>query len=145
MKPVGFMAVVAAACVLIPLASKVSARPAYNAIMTYLYNLREDKELRSTCLYCHTEADGGDLWNPFGTLMRDVFRKEGGRRVPETLFETLKRDLDSDEDGYRDILEVVGKSFPGNPKSVPALSISELEAKLEEMGGLDAFKPQFAR
>lgn len=128
-----------------PFAATVTARPAYNAIMTFQYDLREDKELRSTCLYCHTERDGGDLWNSFGELMREVFREEGNRRVPETLYETLKRDKDSDGDGYRDILEVIGKSFPGNAKSKPAVSIEELEKKLEAMGGVDAFKPIFVR
>ncbi|NJK46247.1 MAG: hypothetical protein HC933_20085 [Pleurocapsa sp. SU_196_0] len=128
-----------------PFAARVSARPAYNAIMTYQYDLRDDKELRGTCLYCHTEADGGDLWNPFGEAMREVFFEEGNRRVPETLYETLKRDLDSDKDGYRDILEVIGKSFPGNPKSKPEQSIAALEQKLEDMGGLEAFKPRVAR
>jgi hypothetical protein len=128
-----------------PFAAKVSARPAYNAIMTYQYDLRDDKDLRATCLYCHTEVDGGDLWNPFGEVMREVFFEEGNRRVPETLFETLKRDLDSDKDGYRDILEVIGKSFPGNAKSTPKQSIEALEQKLKDMGGLEAFKPTVAR
>jgi hypothetical protein len=113
--------------------------------MTFQYDLREDKELRSTCLYCHTEIDGGDLWNPFGTLMKDVFRKEGERKVPETLYETLKRDQDSDKDGYKDVLEVIGKSFPGNPKSKPKQTVAELEAILKQRGGIESFKPQFAR
>jgi hypothetical protein len=139
--------VIAAGLILLakPLIPTATARPAYNAIMTFQYDLREDKELRNTCLYCHTEIDGGDLWNPFGTLMKDVFRKEGERRVPETLYQTLKRDQDSDKDGYKDVLEVIGKSFPGNPKSVPKQSVEELEAKLAELGGLEFFKPQFAR
>jgi hypothetical protein len=144
-KPVTLLGVVFALSVIVPVVSKVTARPAYNAIMTYQYDLREDKELRATCLYCHTEPDGGDLWNPFGEVMRDVFRKEGNRRVPETLFETLKRNQDSDSDGYRDILEVIGKTFPGNAKSKPDVSVEELEKKLEDMGGVEAFKPEFPR
>lgn len=145
MKPITLLGVVIALGVIVPVVSRVTARPAYNAIMTFQYDLREDKELRSTCLYCHTERDGGDLWNPFGELMREVFREEGNRRVPETLYETLKRDKDSDGDGYRDILEVIGKSFPGNAKSKPELSVEELEKKLEAMGGVDVFKPVFPR
>ncbi len=144
-QPLTFIAAIGLVLLAKPLIPTASARAAYNAIMTFQYDLREDKELRSTCLYCHTEIDGGDLWNPFGKLMRDVFRKEGGRKVPETLFETLKRDQDSDKDGYKDVLEVIGKSFPGNPNSKPKQTVEELEALFEARGGFDSFKPQFAR
>jgi hypothetical protein len=144
-KPVTVVALVALIGVALPLASRVTARPVYNAIMTYQYELRDDKDLRGTCQYCHTDPEGGDLWNPFGTLMREVFFEEAGRLVPETLYLTLKRDQDSDKDGYKDVLEVIGKSFPGDPKSKPAKSVAELEKQLADMGGLDAFKPKVGR
>jgi hypothetical protein len=144
-KPVTVLALGVLLAIAAPLVSKVGARPVYNAIMTYQYNLREDKDLRGTCLYCHTEVDGGDLWNPFGTLMRDVFFNEGNHLVPETLYLTLKRDADSDKDGYKDVLEVIGKTFPGNPKSKPTESVAELEQVLADMGGVDAFKPTVQR
>ncbi len=145
MKPVSFLLAITFVIFAKPLVMTGNARPAYNAIMTYQYHLREDVELRSTCKYCHIEADGGDVWNSFGVLMREVFFAEGKRLVPETLYETLKRDKDSDKDGFRDILEVVGKSLPGDPKSVPEASLAELEAKLKSLGGVDYFKPIVAR
>jgi hypothetical protein len=52
-----------------------------------------------------------------------------------------KRNADSDRDGYRDILEVVGKTFSGNKNSVPKKTVKELEAELEALGGIEAFKP----
>jgi hypothetical protein len=144
-RPVTFIVAVGLSLLAKPLVPTATARAPYNAIMTFQYDLREEKNLRSTCLYCHTEIDGGDLWNPFGTLMKDVFRKEGERKVPETLYETLKRDQDSDKDGYKDVLEVIGKSFPGNAKSKPTQTVEELEALLEARGGIESFKPEFAR
>ena len=145
MKPVTFLLAVGLILLARPFVANVMARPAYNAIMTHQYQLREDKELRSTCLYCHTTEEGGDDWNAFGLNMREVFFDQGNRRVPETLYETLKLNLDSDKDGYRDILEVIGKSFPGDPKSTPTASVADLEKQLQEMGGLEAFKPQNPR
>ncbi len=144
-KPVTVVVATALVVVAMPLLSSVTARPVYNAIMTYQYNLRDDKDLRGTCLYCHTDSEGGDSWNSFGTQVRDVFFDEGNNRVPETLYLTLKRDLDSDKDGYRDILEVLGKSFPGDAESKPEKSVEELEAELKALGGLEFFKPKIAR
>jgi hypothetical protein len=141
-KPVTVVVATALVVVAMPLLSSVTARPVYNAIMTYQYNLRDDKDLRGTCLYCHTDPEGGDSWNSFGTQVRDVFFDEGNKRVPETLYLTLKRNLDSDKDGYRDILEVIGKSFPGDARSKPEKSVEELEADLKTMGGLESFKPK---
>jgi hypothetical protein len=141
MKPVTFLLTVGLILLARPFVANVMARPAYNAIMTFQYKLRDDKDLRATCLYCHTSEEGGEDWNGFGLNMREVFFDQGNRRVPETLYETLKLNLDSDKDGYRDILEVIGKSFPGDPKSTPAQSVEELEKQLEELGGLEAFKP----
>ncbi len=140
-KPVFVLVAVGALVGLTPFISTVNARPVYNAIMTFQYKLREDKELRSTCLYCHVSPEGGDQWNPFGSLMQEVFSEDGERLVPKTLYLTLKRNVDSDKDGYRDVLEVVGKSFPGNKNSVPTQTVEALETKLEAMGGVDAFLP----
>ncbi len=141
MKPVTFLIAVGLIFLAKPFVMTGGARPVYNAIMTYQYKLREDVNLRSTCLYCHIEAEGGEGWNLFGTLMQEVFAEEGNRLVPETLYETLKRNADSDRDGYTDILEVVAKTFPGNKNSVPTKTVAELEAELEKLGGLEAFKP----
>jgi hypothetical protein len=141
MKPFTFLIAIGLVFAAKPFVLTSGARPVYNAIMTYQYKLREDKNLRNTCLYCHINPEGGDGWNLFGTLMQEVFSEEGKRLVPETLYETLKRNADSDRDGYKDILEVVGKTFPGNKNSVPSKTVAELEAELEKLGGLEAFKP----
>jgi hypothetical protein len=141
MKPITFLVAFLLVLIAQPFVMIGGARPVYNAIMTYQYKLREDKDLRDTCQYCHIQAEGGEGWNLFGTLMQEVFSEEGKRRVPETLYETLKRNADSDRDGYRDVLEVVAKTFPGNKNSVPTKTVKELEAELEKLGGVDAFKP----
>jgi hypothetical protein len=121
------------------------ARPIYNAIMEHQYGLREDKIARaSSCLYCHTDLEASD-WNPFGLELKNIFNKEAGRRVPESLYLVLKLDKDSDKDGYKDVLEVFAKTLPGDPESKPEDSAEDLEAQLEVEGGVDLFKPVNAR
>jgi hypothetical protein len=127
------------------LSSRALARPIYNAIMEHQYGIRENKEARaSTCLYCHTDLEGSD-WNAFGLELRNTFKNEGAKRVPESLYLVLKRDKDSDEDGYKDVLEVFAKTLPGDPESKPEQPAAELEAQLEAEGGVDLFKPLIAR
>jgi hypothetical protein len=121
------------------------ARPVYNAIMEHQYGIREDKNARaSTCLYCHTDYEGSD-WNAFGLELRNTFKNEGARRVPESLYLVLKRDKDSDQDGYKDVVEVFAKTLPGDPESKPEQPAEELEVQLEAKGGVDLFKPLIAR
>ncbi len=121
------------------------ARPIYNSIMEHQYGIRENKTARaSTCLYCHTDLEGSD-WNPFGLELKNTFLKEAKKRLPEALYLVLKHDKDSDEDGYKDVLEVFAKTLPGDPESKPTASVEELEAALEEAGGVDLFKPVIER
>jgi hypothetical protein len=123
------------------LSTRALARPIYNAIMEHQYGIREDKSARaSTCLYCHTDLDASD-WNAFGLELRNTFFKEARKRVPEALYLVLKHDKDSDQDGYKDALEVYAKTLPGDPESKPLTPVNELEAQLEAAGGVDLFKP----
>jgi hypothetical protein len=127
------------------LGSGALARPIYNAIMEHQYGIREDQEARaSTCLYCHTDLEGDD-WNAFGLELRNTFKNEGEKRLPESLYLVLVRDKDSDEDGYKDVLEVFAKTLPGDPESKPEDSAEDLEAQLEAEGGVDLFKPLIVR
>ncbi len=146
MKPAHFiLSLLGIGIVATTLSSGALARPIYNAIMEHQYGIREDKNARaSTCLYCHTDLEGSD-WNAFGLELRNTFKKEGGKRIPESLYLVLKRDKDSDEDGYKDVLEVFAKTLPGDPESKPKNSAAELEAQLEAEGGVDLFKPLIAR
>jgi hypothetical protein len=121
------------------------ARPVYLAIMEHQYGIREDKAARaSTCAYCHTDLEGSD-WNGFGLELRNTFKQEGAKRLPESLYLVLKRNKDSDEDGYSDLLEVYAKTLPGDPESKPNESVKVLAAQLEAEGGVDLFKPLNAR
>jgi hypothetical protein len=145
MKPAHFILSFLGIGIAATLSSGALARPIYNAIMEHQYGIREDKNARaSTCLYCHTDLEGSD-WNAFGLELRNTFKKEGEKRVPESLYLVLKRDKDSDEDGYKDVLEVFAKTLPGDPESKPEQSVAELEAQLEAEGGVDLFKPVIAR
>jgi hypothetical protein len=146
MKPAHFvLTVLSIGIVASALSSRALARPIYNAIMEHQYGIREDKNARaSTCLYCHTDLEASD-WNPFGLELRNTFKNEGAKRVPESLYLVLKRDKDSDQDGYKDVLEVFAKTLPGDPESKPEEPVEKLEAQLEATGGVDLFKPIIPR
>jgi hypothetical protein len=146
MKPAHFVLTVLGVAILAStFSTRALARPIYNAIMEHQYGIREDKTARaSTCLYCHTDLEASD-WNPFGLELRNTFKNEGAKRVPESLYLVLKRDKDSDEDGYKDVLEVFAKTLPGDPESKPTAPAVELEAQLEAAGGVDLFKPVIPR
>ncbi len=146
MKPAHFVLTVLGIAILTSaFGTRALARPIYNAIMEHQYGIREDKEARaSTCLYCHTDYDASD-WNPFGLELRNTFKNEGAKRVPESLYLVLKRDKDSDQDGYKDVLEVFAKTLPGDPESKPEEPVAELEAQLAAKGGVDLFKPLIPR
>ncbi len=146
MKPAHFiLGILSIAALATTLSSRALARPIYNAIMEHQYGIREDKNARaSTCLYCHTDLEGSD-WNPFGLQLRNTFKNEGEKRLPESLYLVLKRGKDSDQDGYKDVLEVFARTLPGDPESKPTVPAAELEAQLEAEGGVDLFKPVIAR
>ncbi|NJK43756.1 MAG: hypothetical protein HC933_05260 [Pleurocapsa sp. SU_196_0] len=119
-----------------------TARPGYVAAVTELFKLA-DKDGKSTvtCQYCHQNARGGPPWNAFGDAVRAQFAGEAKRNINDALYLTLKADKDSDEDGYKDVLEVVAKTTPGDAASKPEKKVEELEAELKALGGVDAFKP----
>jgi hypothetical protein len=146
MKPAHFLVIILGLALVAGMFSpRTLARPIYNAIMEHQYGIREDKNARaSTCLYCHTDLEAED-WNPFGLALKNIFFKEGAKRLPESLYLVLKLDKDSDEDGYKDVLEVFAKTLPGDPESKPEDSVEDLEAQLEATGGVDLFKPLIAR
>jgi hypothetical protein len=98
------------------------------------------------CTYCHINSTGASPWNPFGANLRDTFRKETktsdstDTRIKEALFETLRKRLDSDGDGYFDALEVYAGTLPGNKLNLPSRSAAELEKAFTASGGFAQFK-----
>jgi hypothetical protein len=115
------------------------ASDSYLSLIYEQFGFVEDDEIG--CSYCHTDPDGGEGWNGFGELAKQNLEETDGN-MSQSLYLTLKANHDSDHDGYADVLEVVAKTLPGDPKSRPKLSIGQLEQTLIERGGIEAFKPQ---
>ncbi len=126
--------------VLIGAFTPTTARNIYRLHAIEQYKLGAESGMN--CQYCHTQAAGGRNWNGFGQSMREIFLKHSKDDPEKILYLTLKAKRDSDEDGFMDVLEVIAKTLPGNPDSKPKKTISELEAALKKIGGLDAFKPK---
>jgi hypothetical protein len=115
------------------------ASDSYLSLIYEQFGFVEDDEIG--CSYCHTDPDGGEGWNAFGQLAKRTLEKTDGN-MSQSLYLALKANLDSDKDGYVDVLEVIAKSLPGDLKSRPEQSVKQLEQELAKLGGIDAFKPQ---
>jgi hypothetical protein len=122
------------------------ARPLHGIQMLYQYNLRSDPLARRTsCQYCHSERNGGEGWNTFGSLVRQKFLGAADRKLNYALYMALSSNQDSDGDGFTDAQEVFSKTLPGSSQSKPAAIASDIQASLDLLGGVDKlFSPQAA-
>jgi hypothetical protein len=131
------------ASVLATLACSVAgARSSYSNLMFGQYQLEKDATItKSGCKFCHSTAFGGESWNKFGSALKIQWEGAANRKIQDALYLVLKENKDSDGDGYSDALEIVAKTLPGDAKSKPSASVSDLEAQLKKLGGIEAFKP----
>jgi hypothetical protein len=147
MKPIFFVGV--ASCVALIFASAGVAKNQYRLAAITQLKLEPDRDdgTRAVgCTYCHINSTGASPWNPFGANLRDTFRKEtktsdsNDTRIKQALFETLRKRLDSDGDGYFDALEVYANTLPGNRLNVPTRDVDELEKLFVASGGFAQFR-----
>jgi hypothetical protein len=142
LKPVHILAATGIALAVVTLAP-TSAKNAYRLQAQEQYKLvTADGKGAISCTYCHVNPSGGANWNKFGMVAKDLYFGTAKRDIGETLYLTLKADKDSDGDGFKDVLEIVAKTLPGDEKSKPTKTVAALEAELKALGGVDAFKPK---
>ncbi len=115
------------------------ANDSYLSLVYSQFKFLEEDEIG--CSFCHSDPDGGEGWNSFGQLTKRTLEKTNGN-MEQALYLSLKANRDSDNDGYKDALEIVARSLPGDVKSRPTQSIAQLERELLTLGGVEAFKPQ---
>ncbi len=138
MKPVHFLAFVLAIAVVGAQVS--SARSTYRPIALKQFKFEKNAAAnKAGCQFCHVQAFGGAGWNGFGQALKTQLATSAG--VNQALFDLLKKNADSDKDGYSDVLEVVAGTLPGDAASKPTAKAADLTAKLKKMGGVTAFKP----
>jgi hypothetical protein len=138
MKPVHFLAFVLALALVGTQIS--SARSTYRPIALKQLKLEKNAAAQKVgCQLCHLQAFGGAGWNGFGQALKTQLSSSSG--VNQALFDLLKKNADSDKDGFKDVLEVVAGTLPGDAASKPSAKATDLEAKLKKMGGVTAFKP----
>jgi hypothetical protein len=122
--------------------SVAGARSSYGNLTLSQYKLEKDPTIsKAGCKFCHTTAFGGGAWNKFGAALKTQWDGAANKKIQDALYLVLKENLDSDGDGYSDALEVVAKTLPGDAKSKPSASVTDLEAQLKKLGGVEAFKP----
>jgi hypothetical protein len=68
----------------------------------------------NTCNVCHGSG-GTSTWNSYGQAIRSL-----GSSVTITTRMTNVESLDSDGDGFTNIVEITARTFPGDPGSTPA-------------------------
>ena len=138
MKPVHFLAFILALAVAGTQIS--SARSTYRPSALKQFKLEKNAAANKVgCQLCHLQAFGGAGWNGFGQALKGQLATSGS--VNQALFDLLKKNTDSDKDGFKDVLEVVAGTLPGDATSKPTAKATDLEAKLKKMGGVSAFKP----
>jgi hypothetical protein len=138
MKPVHFLAVVLASAVIGTQIS--SARSSYVPIALKQLKFESNAAAKKAgCQFCHLNAFGGSGWNGFGQALKTQMTTSSG--VNQALFDLLKKNQDTDKDGFKDVLEITAGTLPGDAKSKPTMKASDLEAKLKKLGGVNAFKP----
>lgn len=120
------------------------ALPQYRlqAIKQFHYKGSTLKKSTMPCTFCHVNDSGGAPWNSFGENLRKTFRENPDRSISEALFLLLKQDLDSDQDGYSDILEVYAHTLPGNPESKPAKPLDALKTAFAKAGDIEQYAPE---
>ena len=140
MKPSHLIVVSSALAILA--CSIAGARSSYNTVAFAQYQLEKDASItKSGCKFCHSTVFGGESWNKFGTALKTQWDGAAKRKIQDALYLVLKENQDSDADGYSDTLEVVAKTLPGDAKSKPSATVSDLEAQLKKLGGIEVFKP----
>jgi hypothetical protein len=140
MKPIHLIVLVGAMTVFT--FSVAGARSSYSNLMFTQYQLEKDPTITKTgCKFCHTTAFGGSTWNKFGTALKTQWENVANKKIQDALYLVLKENKDSDGDGYSDALEIVAKTLPGDAKSKPSTTVSDLEAQLKKLGGVEVFKP----
>jgi hypothetical protein len=138
MRPVQFLAAFLALTVAGTQIS--SARSSYRPIALKQLKLEKNAAAQKAgCQLCHVNAFGGAGWNAFGQSLKLQLISSSG--VNQALFDLLKKNQDSDKDGFKDVLEVVAGTLPGDSASKPNVKAKDLEVKLKKLGGVSAFKP----
>ena len=122
--------------------SVAGARSSYSTLAFSQYQLEKDATVtKAGCKFCHSTAFGGESWNKFGTALKTQWEGAANRKIQDALYLVLKENKDSDGDGYSDALEIVAKTLPGDAKSKPSATVTDLEVQLKKLGGIEAFKP----
>jgi hypothetical protein len=122
--------------------SVAGARSSYGNLTLNQYKLEKDPAMtKAGCKFCHSTAFGGGTWNKFGIALKTQWEGAANKKIQDALYLVLKENQDSDSDGYSDALEVVAKTLPGDAKSKPSATVTDLEAQLKKLGGVEAFKP----
>ncbi len=117
-----------------------SARSTYRPIALAQLKLDKNATVQKVgCQFCHINPFGGVGWNGFGQALKAQLATSGG--INQALFDLLKQNKDSDKDGFKDVLEVVAGTLPGDSASKPTLKTKDLETKLKKLGGVSAYKP----
>ena len=122
-------------------ATVARARPVYHPQLLEQFQLEDDLVARrASCAYCHASAERVEGLNPFGRAVLVALAGGGEERLGEALHRTLRAGRDADGDGYRDALEVVARTLPGDPRSRPVQSRAALEKRLRALGGPAYFR-----
>jgi hypothetical protein len=107
----GLIAAIAAAC------SAAVATPVYTSTFTSTYGLKPGTRLGSVpCSACHV-GNAAPL-NPYGKDILAAMKKAGSRKLTPAMLKSLDG-LDSDKDGYKNVLEIKADHLPGDPKDTP--------------------------
>jgi hypothetical protein len=134
---VGLIAVlVAAGCV-------AGAREAYLSRLASQYGYARGTggvAVQLGCDYCHVSPEGGGPWNAFGQSVAASYFGVARGRISEALYLVLAENADADGDGYRDALEVVAGTRPGDARSRPSERAAVLESRLAARGGVASFR-----
>lgn len=118
------------------------ALPQYRlqAIKQFHYKGSPLKKSTMGCTFCHVKDAGGAPWNAFGENLRQTLRENPSKSMADALYLVLAKDLDSDDDGYGDALEVYAHTLPGDPSSKPTQKLEDLQAEFVKSGGLEQYQ-----
>lgn len=140
MKPALFLGLVTAITLGLALAP-AGARSAFLTQLVQQYRLEHGADVPEVgCQYCHVKSYGGRNWNAFGERVRAEYLGAARRDIAQALYRALVAKIDTDRDGFADALEVVARTYPGDPTSKPTQPKASLEAQLDQLGGVDAFR-----
>ncbi|MGC2062517.1 MAG: hypothetical protein WA610_06030, partial [Thermodesulfovibrionales bacterium] len=90
---------------------------AYQSYLTAFNNLYSTTGTAlDSCVLCHISAAGGGTRNTYGNAFRGISTHSSN---PTAAFVTIAG-LDSDSDGFTNIVEITARSFPGNSGSIPS-------------------------